>query len=233
MGNISSVVDIIRVHGAASAGRPALIQGERRLTWAQLYERACRVANLLATHGVGAGDRVAFLDKNSIEHFEVFYGCALLNAVCVDVNWRLAAPEVEYIVNDARSKVFIVGPDFEAVVDAIAGNLGTVAEIFVIDGKGTRSDYASAVAAQPATDPGATQTDDDVAFQLYSSGTTGRPKGVMLTNRNFFGLLPIAAGDVGARRDECESRGDAAVPHRRRRLGGGGPVRGGGDGGAA
>jgi len=192
MGNIASVVDIIRVHGAERAEATALIQGDRRMSWAELYERACRVANLLAAHGVGAHDRVAFLEKNGIEHFEVFYGCALLNAVCVDVNWRLAAPEVEYIVNDANSKVFIAGRDFEPIVDAIAGNLASVNEILVIDGSGSRTDYATAVAAQPAVDPGATQTDDDVAFQLYSSGTTGRPKGVMLTNSNFFGLLPMA-----------------------------------------
>jgi long-chain acyl-CoA synthetase len=192
MGNIASVVDIIRVHGAERAEATALIQGDRRMSWAELYERACRVANLLAAHGVGAHDRVAFLEKNGIEHFEVFYGCALLNAVCVDVNWRLAAPEVEFIVNDANAKVFIAGRDFEPIVNAIAANLPSVNEILVIDGSGARTDYSAAVAMQPAVDPGVTQTDDDVAFQLYSSGTTGRPKGVMLTNRNFFGLLPIA-----------------------------------------
>ena len=97
---IESVVDIIRVHGVHRADHTAYIQGDRRMSWAEAYERACRMANLLAANGVGAEDRVAFLDKNSIEHFDVFYGCALLNAVAVDVNWRLAAPEVEFIVNE-------------------------------------------------------------------------------------------------------------------------------------
>jgi long-chain acyl-CoA synthetase len=192
MGNINSVVDIIREHGAGRAEQTALIQGDRRKSWAELYARACQVAQLLSANGVGAEDRVAFLDKNGIEHFEVFYGCALLNAVAVDVNWRLAAPEVEYIVNDAQSKVLVVGPDFVPVLDAIAANLTTVNKIFVIGGDGRYGDYDAEVAAQPAVDPGTQQTADDVAFQLYSSGTTGRPKGVMLTNANFFGLLPIA-----------------------------------------
>jgi long-chain acyl-CoA synthetase len=192
MGTINSVVDIIRVHGQGLADHTALIQGDRRQTWAELYRRSSQVANLLAANGVGAEDRVAFLDKNGIEHFEVFYGCALLNAVAVDVNWRLAAPEVEYIVNDAQSKVLVVGPDFLPIVDAIAGNLPTVNKILVIGGDGRYADYDTEVSAQPTTDPGAPQTADDVAFQLYSSGTTGRPKGVMLTNSNFFGLLPLA-----------------------------------------
>jgi long-chain acyl-CoA synthetase len=192
MGNINSVVDIIRVHGAERADQTSLIQGDRRLTWGELYARSCQMANLLAAYGVGSEDRVAFLDKNGVEHFEVFYGCALLNAVAVDVNWRLAPPEVEFIVNDAEAKVLVVGPDFVPILDSIAGNLPTVGKILVIDGDGKYADYESELSSQPVTDPGVTQTADDVAFQLYSSGTTGRPKGVMLTNSNFFGLLPMA-----------------------------------------
>jgi long-chain acyl-CoA synthetase len=192
MGNITTVADIVRVHGAERADRTALIEGERRLSWSDLYARSCQVANLLAAAGVGTQDRVAFLDKNGIEHFEVFYGASLLNAVCVDVNWRLAPPEVEYIVNDAQAKVLVVGPDFVPVLDAIAPNLTTASTILVVRSDGRYDDYDAAVSAQPATDPGATATADDVAFQLYSSGTTGRPKGVMLANRNFFSLLPMA-----------------------------------------
>ncbi len=184
---INTVSDIIRVHGSGRADQVALVQGDRRVTWSELYARAGRVANLLASAGVGDQDRVAFLDKNGVEHFEVFYGAALLNAVCVDVNWRLAAPEVEYIVNDAEAKVLVVGPEFVPVLDAIRPNLTTATTVLVI-GDG----YEAAVDAQPTTDPGAPSTSDDVAFQLYSSGTTGRPKGVMLTNANFFGLLPMA-----------------------------------------
>jgi len=189
---ISTVSDIIRVHGIDRAERPALIEGDRQLTWAQLYRRSCQVANLLVANGVGDQDRVAFLDKNGIEHFEVFYGASLLNAVCVDVNWRLAPPEVEYIVNDAQAKVLVVGPDFVPVLDAIATNLTTVTRILVIRGDGRYDDYDIAVLAQTDTDPGTPSATDDVAFQLYSSGTTGRPKGVMLSNSNFFSLLPMA-----------------------------------------
>ena len=189
---ITNVAGIIRTHAKNLSGKVALVQGDRVQTWQESYQRSCQVAQALKAAGVGNQDRVAFLYKNSIEHFEVFYGCALLNAVSVDVNFRLAAPEVAFIVNDARAKVFIVGPDFVPVLDAIAGDLTHTKKIVVIGGHPQHESYESWVARYQAVDPGVEPKTGDVAFQLYSSGTTGRPKGVMLTNENFMGILPTS-----------------------------------------
>jgi len=189
---IASLGDIVRVHAANRENDAALILDDQRMTWGELYERSCRVANGLAAAGVGPQDRVAFLDKNGFEHFDVLFGAALLNAVCVDVNWRLAPPEVQFIVDDAGAKVLVVGPDFVPIIDTIADQFPTVEKILVIGGHATLTDYETWVGEYPADDPGVASAPGDIAFQLYSSGTTGRPKGVMLSNDNFFSLLPMA-----------------------------------------
>lgn len=110
MAEIVNVAGIVRVHGVERAEKTALIEGDRRLSWGDVRERAARTAQAMASIGVGAEDRVAFLDKNGIEHFDVFFGASLLNAVSVDVNWRLAPPEVEFIVNDSEAKVLVAAP---------------------------------------------------------------------------------------------------------------------------
>ena len=101
---IKDVGGIGRYHAKKQPNAVSLVLGERTLTWAQLLSRSAQVAQGLKRAGVKAQDRVAFLDKNGIEHFEVFYGCALLNSVSVDVNWRLAAPEVLFISTTRRPK---------------------------------------------------------------------------------------------------------------------------------
>lgn len=189
---IKDVGGIVRHHAKTQPNALSLVLGERTLTWAQLLSRSAQVAQGLRRAGVKAQDRVAFLDKNGIEHFEVFYGCALLNAVSVDINWRLAAPEVLFIVNDSQAEVLIVGQEFVPILDVIVGQLARVKTIIVIGGHPSHNDYEKWVSAQSATDPRASTKSSDVAFQLYSSGTTGRPKGVMLTNDNYFALLPAA-----------------------------------------
>ena len=188
---IESLADIIRVHGAGRASHPCLIEGNISFSWGEVYKRAQQVANGLKAAGVGSKDRVVFLEKNSIAHFELAFGAALLNAVSVDVNWRLAAPEVEYIVNNAEAKVLVVGQEFVSILEAITDKLTTVTTILVIGGHPKYADWDEWLLSQKTGDPGAQQTLEDISFQLYSSGTTGRPKGVLLDNANLLALAPM------------------------------------------
>jgi long-chain acyl-CoA synthetase len=195
MPEIASVADIVRHHAEIRPDRTAVIDGERSRTWGELFERAARAAQALTAAGVGPGDRIAFFDKNSLEHFEIFYGAAMLNAVCVDPNWRLAAPEVQFIVDDAEAKVVVYHAEFDPILDAIADGLPNVRQFVRIGSDdGPHEDYETWITAHDPIDPEEPSSSTDVAFQLYSSGTTGRPKGVMISNDNFFALLPLATG---------------------------------------
>ena len=189
MGKLANVADMVRVHAAETPGAPAYLLGDRTVTFAELDERSNRVAQGLRALGVGPGDRVAILDKNCLEYFEVLFGAAKLNAVLVAVNWRLAPPEAAYIVNDAAAKVLVVGAELVPLLEGFEADLLATDHRFVIGDHDRLPSYASWVDAQDATDPGVVAGPDDVAFQYYSSGTTGLPKGVMLTNGACFAGL--------------------------------------------
>ena len=177
--------------GADSAG------GISTRSWRETDERSSRVGRALAAEGVGAGDRVAFLDKNGLAYYDVLFGGAKLNAVNVSVNWRLAPPEMAQVVNDAGAKVLVVGREFLGHLAAFEDQLTTVRRIVVVEGGHEKHPGLEAwMGAHEATDPGAQPAESDVAVQLYTSGTTGLPKGVMLTNANLGTLLDEAAAEL-------------------------------------
>lgn len=187
-----SIAGTIRAQSRDRGDATALTFQDRSLSFRDLDERSSRTATGLADLGVGERDRIAFLDKNCPEYFDTLFGAAKLNAVDVAVNWRLAPPEILYTVNDAQAKVLFVGEELTPAIDQIAGELETVQKIVVLGKHGSYESYEDWVSAFPADDPGVESTPDDVAFQLYTSGTTGLPKGAMLSNANFETIMSNA-----------------------------------------
>ncbi|MDP2085435.1 MAG: long-chain-fatty-acid--CoA ligase [Gemmobacter sp.] len=165
---------LIRAHAAARPDAPALTFEARTQRFGDLHAASSRIAQLLAAHGVGAGDRVAMLSRNRAEFFQVIIAASKLGAVVVGLNWRLSPREIGEILADADPAVLIVDDTGAALVQGLAVPYPVLAF-----GAG----FDAMVAAQPDTDPGHTGAPDEVALILYTSGTTGRPKGVMLTNR--------------------------------------------------
>jgi long-chain acyl-CoA synthetase len=193
--SIRTMADIARFHGRENPDREALVAGERSWTFGQLDAQSSQVAQGLAALGVGAGDRVAFLDKNSPEYFTQLFGGAKLNAVSVAVNWRLAPPEMEFILNDAEAKVLFVGDEFLEHLSKMS--LETVTKVVVIGDPGFSGHpgFDEWISQFPAEEPGVQAAGGDTCYQLYTSGTTGLPKGVELTNDNFFSLMGMATAE--------------------------------------
>ncbi len=191
--NIASIADIVRVHSVDRPSTTALVVDDCRITFAELAARTNRAAQAFAAAGVGFGDRVAFIGKNSAEYFDVTIALAKLGAVGVAVNWRLAAPEMLHIINDATARVVVVGAEFFGHVEQIAQHFTHVQTIVAVGPHGSWPEFTDWIAQYPAIDPGVVTGPDDIAMQLYTSGTTGLPKGAMLTNRNLFATVDGAA----------------------------------------
>jgi len=189
---ITSLADIVRRHAADRPAAAALVHAGRKTTYAALDRAASRVANGLITEGIKPQTRIAHFDKSSDIFFELLFGVAKANAVMVSVNWRLAAPEVLHIVNDARAEILFVGEEFFPVVDKICDELKTVRKIVAF---GTRHPGWESFDVwrdrHADADPGLPAGPGDTAVQFYTSGTTGLPKGAELTNANFAWMLPL------------------------------------------
>lgn len=179
MSDETTLAELIRAQAIRYGAKTALRFGSDTISYAELDRRANRVANGLSKAGIGRGDRIATIACNHPVHFELLFATAKLGAILVPVNWRLADPEIAWILGDARPKAVHVAEPFEDRVAALLCDAPLLLR---------GSEFAAWREAQNATDPAIGVATDEVAVQLYTSGTTGRPKGAMLTNRNLLVL---------------------------------------------
>lgn len=156
---------------------------DRSWTWAQWYDRVRRLAGALTERGIGRGDVVAFLDKNHPACVELTFAAASLGAANAIVNFRLAADELDYVLNDSGAKVLVVGEEFAPSIDKIRDKLSHVEHVVSVKPEGG-DDYEAMLEAATPVDRSGDVDPGDVCIIMYSSGTTGRPKGVELTQAN-------------------------------------------------
>ena len=177
------IADVIRERAAERGDAVAIALGDRELTFAALDERSSRLARALSDSGVGPGDRVAYLDRTAPEVIEVLFAVSKIGAVIVPMNWRLAGPELSAVLADSTARVLITGAEFSEIAAELIAERNRSAELITVGARGADG-YERWLSAQDALDPGHRGDADDVVVQMYTSGTTGVPKGVLTTHRN-------------------------------------------------
>lgn len=201
MPDFTHVADILAHWEAQQPEAVALRYQGVDCSWARLAERVRRNAAAQRAAGLQPGDRVAVLDLNHPSCLELTLACAQTGTANAVINFRLAPAEIAYVINDARARVLFVGPEFAAAVEALRPSLPTLERVIRVGGPA--DEYEAWLAAQPA-DPHVHPADPDACFlQLYTSGTTGFPKGAMLTHRGMLAharhLSEVAAYRLGSR----------------------------------
>ena len=182
-----TIVDMFRDLARDRPEHPALVCGERSITYATLDQRSCRLANALLAEGVHVDSRVAYLDVNEPEFFEVMLGCTKIGATVAPINFRLTPREIGQIVADSEATVLVLGHRFASLAEPVQQAASGLRRVVV-----TGAEYEQWIDACDDADPSYSGGPDDVVLQLYTSGTTGLPKGVLIDNANCSALLNVA-----------------------------------------
>lgn len=177
--------DIPRKHARLDPDFECLVFEEYRFKWRELNERVDRLANGLIGMGIKPGEHVAILAQNSHRFMEYYYACARAGIVAVPLNWRLSPEELKYIIDHSESVAFMVGEEYLDTVGAIRAELGRVRHYISMDGPADDMVEYEKLLADASSEPHHGPRDENAMFILmYTGGTTGLPKGVMLSNRN-------------------------------------------------
>jgi len=191
--------DLCRVHAARRPDHPALVFEERTTSWAAFDRQTNQVANVLLSTGLAPQSRIAYLGKNCDRFFDVYLGAAKARMVLVPVNWRLAPEEIAFILKDAQAHILFIGVDYLPMVEALRSAVPGLQTVVSMDGPHPGcTEYTAWRDAGSVADPDLAADSDEVALQLYTSGTTGLPKGAELTHRGTLSALSYAAaGHLG------------------------------------
>jgi acyl-CoA synthetase (AMP-forming)/AMP-acid ligase II len=206
LNEVATVADVSRVQAQRRPDAVALKFEGRETTFAEIEAAASRIANQLIASGIAPQERIGYLAKNSDHFFEFLFGACKARVALAPINFRLAAPEVAQIIADSGARLLIVGADSaelaEKAVDLLAFRPRMIALGFDRDGY-VRHDVW--VDGADTRDPRLAIEPDDDVIQLYTSGTTGLPKGVQLTNRNYLAIFRLVAGSEGLKYEAGET----------------------------
>ena len=180
-------VDFLRRARKLYADAEAVVDGDTRLTYAQFGDRIDRCSAALASLGVQRGDRVAYVAPNTHANLEGYYAVPQMGATIVPCNYRLTADDFAYLIEHSGSKVVCAHPDQIPAIDAVRNRLSRAIKYVALEGAGTGwLEYEQLLASAVPTPPPVSIDERDLLSINYTSGTTSRPKGVMITHRNAY-----------------------------------------------
>jgi acyl-CoA synthetase (AMP-forming)/AMP-acid ligase II len=186
---IKTLGDIPRHYAQTLGDKPALIDAAGSVSFAALDAKSNRIANVLIKLGIEPGARVAFLGKNSTRYFDVLFGVNKVGAALVPLNWRLAVPEMAAIMEDASPAAIVVDREYEQIAEVVRASSRRDCPKIVFDSvqPGT-SDFDELMKACDPVDPEIQVDPWQTAILMYTSGTTGKPKGVQLSHQGYLYL---------------------------------------------
>ena len=191
----ASAATVGRLFAATAAldpGRTALVEGGRSLSYAELDARVSRLANLLCARGVGRGDRVALMARNSIGYLEIELACARIGAICVGLNWRFTAEETAHGLTLTGPALTVASAEYETVVK----EAGFAADLVLGE------ELDAALANAPDGDPGRHVEPEDGMTIVFTSGTTGHPKGALISHRAMIARALIYGAELNVPADD-------------------------------
>jgi len=172
-------------HARNQPNKTAIVFNDARLSFKELNDRVCRLANGLLSLGAGKGDRVGMLMTNCHQYVEFYFACFKIGAIATPINFRFVGSEITYVMNNAGIKILLTGKAFLKTIDEIKEDLPSLQRTICIDDKGDDTiGYEDLLESSSENEPVMDLDDDEVIFLGYTSGTTGQPKGAMLTHRN-------------------------------------------------
>ena len=196
--DIKTIGDIPRYHAKHNGNQCAFVCEERSQSYTELNQYTNQVANALLMEGCAAQTRIAVIDKNSDWFFELVLGSAKADMVLVGINWRLAPPEVAFVINNAEAEILFVGEEFLPLIEQVKDELINVKKIILMSDQLTSTNASCAQCYTQwrdnaeSADPAINISSKNVAVQMYTSGTTGHPKGVMLSHENLLASYKVA-----------------------------------------
>lgn len=180
-----TIGDIARKGARIYANNEAVVFGDFRFTYRQFDERVNRLANVFLAVGGSQGDRVAIYSDNSHRYLEIYFAAAKAGLVVVPLNIRLSLHEITQILENAEPTLLLVGKGYEQMLTELGGTVRSITNCISMDGPVPGYDYyENLLASASVEDPQRLMNEDDLAAIVYTGGTTGLPKGVMLSHRN-------------------------------------------------